>query len=290
MRHHPTGVPADEERVVLGRGGAGVHRREHRCDSAEQLHGGVDEVAVQVEQDAAALGGAGLLPPSVLGHRPPPLPAHLVAERLPHQPLGHHPRDRRLLGVVAPVLEDGERDPGCRGVPHDAGRRRRVDGQRLVDDAGQPGIHHGPHLLGVPAAGGRQHHEVEPGHREQLVETGHHLDSGDVGTGRRGPLRVAGRHRHHLAARLGEQGGVDVPPGEPVPGQRDACHARQPRGGLRARRAPAPGSPASSRSPAALGRPAGAAATRSAGRCRTRTRARAASAPRRCRAARRTPR
>ena len=66
-----------------------------------------------------AAGLDGLLAPALLGHRTPPLPAHLVPERRAHQAVGHDSRHGGVLGVEAPVLEDGERDPCRCGIPHD---------------------------------------------------------------------------------------------------------------------------------------------------------------------------
>ena len=193
---------------------------------------------MQVEQDAAALGRAGLLAPALLRHRPPPLPPHLVAERRAHEAVGHDPRDRGLLGVVAPVLEDGERHPGCRGVPHDVGRRLRRRPPAACRRR-RPARHPRPRAPARRArrSGSRAPRGRRPATASSSSRPGTTCTPGRSCPGGGGPLGVARRHRHHLAARLGEEGGVDVPPGEPVPGQRDACHARQPRTArLRARR------------------------------------------------------
>ena len=59
VRDHPRLVAADEERVVLGEGRVRGHGGAQRGDRPEQLHGSVDEVAVQVDKpggDVSALG------------------------------------------------------------------------------------------------------------------------------------------------------------------------------------------------------------------------------------------
>ena len=283
MGHDVRRVPAHEERVVLGSRGARVDRREHARHGPEQLHGRVDEVAVQVEQDAAALARARVLPPAVLGHRPPPLPAHLVAEGRAHQPVGDHAGDGRVLGVEAPVVEHGEGDTGRLGVPHDLGSAVGVDREGLVDEARDAGVDDRPHLVGVRAARRGEHDQLDPRDREEVVQPGHDPGARELGA-RRGPtLGVARRDGDDLAAGLVQQGGVDGLPGRPEPGECDARHARQPR--TRSWRPRAPRPRPARRVPA--GRPRGDAATRSAGRRRTPRPARAASARRRCRGARR---
>ena len=254
---------------------------------AEQLHRGVDEVAVQVEQDAAALGRRRVLAPALLGHGPPALPAHLVRGTASHEPSADHSRDGGVLGVVAAVLEHGQRHARMpRRRPRRPARRLRVDGQRLVDHARAPGI---DHLL-APArrapARGREHHEVEPAAPSRASRSGTTCGVREVRPGLRRPARgcAVGDRRQLAGPRLGEQGGVDALPGGPVnrPDRR-VTMPRQPSpcvsGAVRARR------PCRPRSPAAVPRPPD-----PAGRCRGPAPARAASAPRGCRAARRTRR
>ena len=50
-----------------------------------------------------------------------------------------------------------------------------VDGERLVDDAHEPGVGDGAGLRGVGPARRGEDDDVEVRHREQLLEAGHHL-------------------------------------------------------------------------------------------------------------------
>ena len=142
----------------------------------------------------------------------------------PTRPVLHDRPQGGVLGVVPPVLEHGERHPGRPGVPDQRSGRRGVDGERLVDDAREAGVDDGAGLGGVHPARAREHDEVQPRHREQRGQVGHHRGPREVRTHLRRALAARRGHRDHPAAGLGEPRRVDAAARGAVADQADAGH------------------------------------------------------------------
>ena len=186
---------------------------------------------LQVEQDAAALGGLARARASAPWARAATAPsASRTGTTSPSRP-GGPPAHGGLLGVVAAVLEHGERHARVpRGVPARRPRRLGVDGQRLVDDHGSPASTTGAHLGGVRAARAwRAPRGRGPATREQRVEVGD-----DLGARERppGPARALGAARRRPPPPAGPglaSSGAWMPcPADPYPARPTVDHARDP--------------------------------------------------------------
>jgi len=182
-------------------------------DLPVQQHRLVDEVTVQVEQQATALGRPGGLTPALLRHGTPAVPTVFGPPDLAYELLVAHDAQRRELGVETPVVEDGEGHAVVGRLVDDVEGGAGVDGERLVDDEGQAGLDDLLGLLGVHPARRREHDEVERVDTQQRFEVGHDLGVRQVGTHLLGARRVGRRHGCDTQPGPLDEGSVDAAAG-----------------------------------------------------------------------------
>ena len=187
-------MPRDEDDVILGESGAGVDLGPNRGNRAEALDCFVDEVAVQVQHQAAPIFGSGRLAPAVLRHRAPSLPTEFGAVDLAESARSHGLGQRRLHRVIAPILEHGEQDLRRLSSPDDVRRLVRPGRQRLVNDHGQTAGDRGQRLGGVGPRRGGEHDRIHVIAREQGAVIVNDRDTGVVGPCLGGPFRIARCH------------------------------------------------------------------------------------------------
>jgi peptidase E len=178
--HHSRRMPAGQERIVLGGRGTGRDLGVNRVDLAEQVDCRVDHVAVQIEQDPAAVSRRGGFTPPVLGRGTPPFPTELVTEHLTKPTRAHRLSGGHMLGVESAVMENRQGHPGRSGRIDNPERSRCIRGQGLVDDHCDPCVNALPGLNRVKTAGSSKNDEIQTRQPQQLVEIGDHPGAGQV--------------------------------------------------------------------------------------------------------------
>lgn len=111
-------VPQRDERVVVGQAARAVRGElgAGLSDRAEQLHGLVDEVGAEVEEDAAALGSRGFGFPARTDRGLVPFEPRFEAAHRAEPACRDELADRAEVAVPAPVLEDRQSSAEPLGV------------------------------------------------------------------------------------------------------------------------------------------------------------------------------
>ncbi len=160
-------VAQRDEDVVLHHRARAPHvkLRIHGPHRSQQLHGLIDEVAAEVEQQPAAVGGVGLLAPRALFDlRSPAVEAGLQPQHLPQPPLADHPAQRQEVVIPAPVVKGRQDDARRRGLRRQALRLGARDRQRLVHDNVLARLQRRAREVGVEAVRRGHDHKVDGAH------------------------------------------------------------------------------------------------------------------------------
>lgn len=216
-------MAAHEEGVVVSDCAARGHRGHDRLDLTEELHGGINQMAVQIQEQPAALVRGQLLAPPVFGLRSPPLPAVLEPERLAEHPAAYDVGQGGELGVIAAVLEHREGDVLVHRPVHQIDGILRVERQRFVDDDRDLGLDNGPRVVDMGCGRRGDDHQVQSPGAQHLRERGMHDDAGEVCSGLGGPVRVGGHYGDDVAPGSLQRPSVNVPSRHAVP---DDAHTR----------------------------------------------------------------
>ena len=162
MADRARGVAQRDEDIVLGgQPPASLHLGVDVGDSAEQRQRLVHEMATEVQQQPASLGGGQVLAPRArLGRRPPALEARFVADHISQVAAGEQAHEREMVGVPAAVLEHREQDAGAVGAVHELLGPGGGHRERLVHHHGQAVVDRRGRQRKVGVVGGGDDHEV----------------------------------------------------------------------------------------------------------------------------------
>ena len=217
-------MPAGEEGVVLGGGGAGRHLGEDRVDGPEQVTAASTRWLCRSSRMPPPSAAEAFSRQRSLGAGRHRSQRNSWRNDLT-QPTGSHDlASGRVLGVEAAVLEDREGHTGRPGCVDDLQRLRRVRGQRLVDHDGDARLHALPGVIGMQAAGSGEHDEVEAVHRQQRLQIRDHLGRGHVLADLSRARRICGRDRGDRHTGLLQEWGVEVPACRAEPRQAHGSH------------------------------------------------------------------
>ncbi len=163
MADHPGAVSEREEVVVVpGQATAARDLRIYGRDWAEQMQRLIDQVAAEVQQQAAAVRGRVALAPCVrTGLRAPALESRLVAQHVAQGAVSDQLDERQLVRVPAAVLERGQQHAAPLGVCDQLIGLRGVERQRLVDDHRQAVVDRLRGERRMRVIGGRDHDSVQ---------------------------------------------------------------------------------------------------------------------------------
>lgn len=197
----------------------------HRDRRPEKKDGLVDHVTAEVGEQAASLGPVAALAPR-LGStlRSPSLVAGLEAPHVPKDAGGEQPADGQEVAVPPSVVEDTEHQAPLRRFRDDPPTVVGGDGERLVDDDGQPGVEGGEGHGDVGAVRRGDHDELDTEIGRRRPQGGSRVDEDGTGVGdlrERPPFRVRGDDGGQLDPVRGiDERSVEGPPREAVADER----------------------------------------------------------------------